>query len=120
MQPESARDELALAGRKPNTPKTDSRKIEDITLKKHRFGKRCKARSARHAARSGTARATCDADVVAALRLAQSLQVTMTLAGDATVIRFVQVHLKDLRAIISVTNGMRPSPAGVNDGCAAP
>ncbi|HKD29888.1 MAG TPA: hypothetical protein VKC66_28745 [Xanthobacteraceae bacterium] len=43
----------------------------------------------------------------------------MTLAGETTVIRFVLIHLHDLRAIISVTNEIRPSPAGVNDGCAA-
>jgi hypothetical protein len=62
------------------------------------------------------ARATPDADVVAALRLAQSPQVTVTLAGESAVIRFVQVHLDDLRAIISVTDEMTQSHAGVNDG----
>jgi len=45
--------------------------------------------------------------------------VTVTLAGETTVIGFVMIHRHDLRAIISVTDEMRPSPAGVNDGCAA-
>jgi hypothetical protein len=62
------------------------------------------------------ARATSDADVIAALGSAQAPQITVTLACEAAVIRFVQVHLDDLRAIISVTDGMTLSPAGVNDG----
>jgi hypothetical protein len=49
------------------------------------------------------ARATSDADVIAAIRSAQSPQITVTLAGEVTVIRFVQVHLDDLRSIISAT-----------------
>ena len=48
------------------------------------------------------ARVTPDADVIAALRSASSPEITVTLAGEVTVIRFVQVHLDDLRAIISV------------------
>ena len=51
------------------------------------------------------ARATSDADVVAALRSARVPQITVTLAGKTTLIRFVQVHLDDVRAIISVTGG---------------
>jgi hypothetical protein len=62
------------------------------------------------------ARATSDADVITALRSAQSPQIGVTLAGEATVIRFVQVHLDDLRAIISVTDELTPSPAAANDG----
>ena len=49
------------------------------------------------------ARATSDADVVAELRSAPTPEITVTLAGELTVIRFVQVHLDDLRTIISVT-----------------
>jgi hypothetical protein len=49
------------------------------------------------------ARATSDADVIAGLRSAQAPQITVTLAGEVTVIRFVQVHVDDLRAIVSVT-----------------
>jgi len=45
--------------------------------------------------------------------------VTVTLAGETTVTRFVLIHRHDLRAIISITSEMRPSHAGVNDGCAA-
>jgi hypothetical protein len=51
------------------------------------------------------ARATSDADVVAGLRSAESPKITVTLACEEAVIRFVQVHLEDLRTIISVTNG---------------
>ena len=49
------------------------------------------------------ARATSDADVIAALRSAPTPEITVTLAGELTVVRFVQVHLDDIRAIISVT-----------------
>src|SRR5262249_22702782 len=45
------------------------------------------------------ARTTSDANVMAALRSTQSLQITVTLADEATVIRFVQVHLDDIRAL---------------------
>jgi hypothetical protein len=61
------------------------------------------------------ARATSDAHMIAAMRSARSPQITVTLAGEAMTIRFVQVHLDDIRAIISVTDEMMPSPA-VNDG----
>jgi len=40
--------------------------------------------------------------VIAALQSAQTPEITVTLAGEPTVIRFVQVHLDDLRTIISV------------------
>jgi hypothetical protein len=50
------------------------------------------------------------------LRSAQSPQIAVTLAGEATVIRFVQVHVDDLRAIISVADEMTPIPTAVNDG----
>ena len=49
------------------------------------------------------ARGTTDADVIAALRSAQTPEITVTLADEETVIRFVHVHLDDLRTIISVT-----------------
>lgn len=49
------------------------------------------------------ARTTSDADVVSALRSAEAPQITVMLAGEITLIRFVQVHLDDLCAIISVT-----------------
>src|SRR5262249_49685785 len=62
------------------------------------------------------ARGTSDADLIAALRSAQAPQVTVTLAGETTLIRFVQVHLNDLRAIISVTDGMAPSAAAADGG----
>jgi hypothetical protein len=55
------------------------------------------------------ARATGDADVIDALRSAQTPEITVTLAGEATVIRFVQVHLDDLRTIISVTDDDAPT-----------
>ena len=55
-----------------------------------------------------------DADVIAALGSAQSPQITVVLAGDATVIRFVQMHLDDLRTIISVTYDMEPRSAPVS------
>jgi hypothetical protein len=48
------------------------------------------------------ARTTPDAEIVAALRSAQALQITVTLAGESADIRFVQLHLDDLRTIISV------------------
>lgn len=51
------------------------------------------------------ARTTSDADVIVALRSAQAPRITVTLAGEAIMIRFVQVHLDDLRTIISVTDG---------------
>jgi hypothetical protein len=40
--------------------------------------------------------------VIEALRSAQTPKITVVLAGQATDIRFVQVHLNDLRAILSV------------------
>lgn len=49
------------------------------------------------------ARATPDPGVIAALRSAPSPEIAVTLAGEVTIIRFVQVHFDDLRAIISVT-----------------
>ncbi|BCH27798.1 sacsin N-terminal ATP-binding-like domain-containing protein [Mesorhizobium sp. L-8-3] len=49
------------------------------------------------------ARATSDAEVVSALRSAEAPQITVMLAGETTLIRFVQVHLDDLCAIVSVT-----------------
>jgi hypothetical protein len=49
------------------------------------------------------ARATSDPDVIDALRSAQTPEISVTLAGELMVVRFVQVHLDDLRAIISVT-----------------
>jgi hypothetical protein len=54
-------------------------------------------------AKWGHARATSDADIVAAIRSAQSPQNTVTLAGEPIAVRFVQVHFDDLRTIISVT-----------------
>ncbi|MBN8905442.1 MAG: hypothetical protein J0H99_02210, partial [Rhodospirillales bacterium] len=62
------------------------------------------------------ARATSDTEVVAALRSAEAPQITVTLAGETTLIRFVQVHLDDLRAIISVTDEMTPSGAVASSG----
>jgi hypothetical protein len=47
------------------------------------------------------ARASSEAEVITALRTAQSPQITVMLAGEATVIRFVQIHLEDLRTMIS-------------------
>jgi hypothetical protein len=61
------------------------------------------------------ARATSDADVIAALRSAQTPEIMVTLAGKTVVIRFVQVHLDDLRTIISVTCDTAPVTA-VNGG----
>lgn len=49
------------------------------------------------------ARATPEGDLITALQSAPSPQITVTLAGEVTVIRFVQIHLDDLRSIISVT-----------------
>jgi hypothetical protein len=49
------------------------------------------------------ARATDDANVIAALTSTSTPEITVTLAGEATVVRFVQVHLDDLRTIFSVT-----------------
>jgi hypothetical protein len=43
------------------------------------------------------ARATSDADVTTEVRSAQTPEIKVTLAGEVTVIRFVQVHLDDLR-----------------------
>jgi hypothetical protein len=43
--------------------------------------------------------------VIAALQSAQAPRIIVTLAGEATVIRFVQVHVDDLRAIVSVAVG---------------
>jgi hypothetical protein len=47
------------------------------------------------------ARATSDAHVAAALRSTGALEISVILAGKATRIRFVQVHLQDILAIIS-------------------
>lgn len=60
------------------------------------------------------ARATSDADIIAAIRSAQAPQITVALADEDTIIRFVQVHLDDLRAIISVTDEMAPTPAAAS------
>src|SRR5205807_1758565 len=49
------------------------------------------------------ARDTSDADVLDALRAARALEIMVHLAGEDTLIRFVQVHLDDLRTIASVT-----------------
>ncbi len=49
------------------------------------------------------ARATSDSDVLKALRAAQAPEVTVRLAGEDTVIRFVKLHLDDVRTIASVT-----------------
>jgi hypothetical protein len=49
------------------------------------------------------ARTSSDADIVAAIRSAQSPQITATLAGEPIAVRFVQIHFDDLRTIISVT-----------------
>jgi hypothetical protein len=48
--------------------------------------------------------------VIVELRWAQSLEITVTLVGEATVIRFVQIHLDDLRTIVSATSGTAPRP----------
>jgi hypothetical protein len=48
------------------------------------------------------ARATSDEEIIAALQLAQSPLIAVTLADESTDIRFVQLHLDDLRAITSV------------------
>lgn len=57
------------------------------------------------------ARSTTDADVVAALRSAAAPQIAVMLADETTLIRFVQVHLDDLCAIISVTVDDATAPA---------
>jgi hypothetical protein len=62
------------------------------------------------------ARTTSDADVIAALRSAQTPEITVTLAGKATLVRFVQVHLDDLRTIISITSDTAPIAAAANVG----
>ena len=49
------------------------------------------------------ARSTSNSNVIAALQSARELQISVTLADEPVVIRFVQVHLEDLRTIISVT-----------------
>jgi hypothetical protein len=49
------------------------------------------------------ARATSDVEVIAALQSTQTCRIAVVLAGTSSTIRFVQVHLDDLRAIISVT-----------------
>ncbi len=49
------------------------------------------------------ARGTADSEVLAALRSASTPQITVSLAGAPATIRFVQVHLDDLRTIMSVT-----------------
>lgn len=56
------------------------------------------------------ARASSDADVIAALRSALTPEINVTLAGEATIIGFVQIHLDDLRTIISVTVGSTSVP----------
>ena len=59
------------------------------------------------------ARTTSDADVIAALQSTRTPEITVTLAGEREVIRFVQVHLDDLRTIISVlVNGATVSVDG--------
>lgn len=58
-------------------------------------------------------RTTSDADVIAALQSTRTPEITVTLAGELEVIRFVQVHLDDLRTIISVlVNGATVSVDG--------
>jgi hypothetical protein len=54
--------------------------------------------------------------VIAALRSAESPQIDVMLAGEATMIRFVQVHLDDIRTIISITDELTSTPAAANDG----
>ena len=49
------------------------------------------------------ARGTTDSELVDELRCAPIPQITVRLAGQPTTIRFVQVHLDDLRTIVSVT-----------------
>lgn len=49
------------------------------------------------------ARTTSDAELIAQLKSAQTPEVTVELAAKRAVIRFVQVHLDDIRTIISVT-----------------
>jgi hypothetical protein len=56
------------------------------------------------------ARASTDAEVTDALRTAQNPEITVSLAGRVTIIRFVRVHLEDLRTIMSATFD-RPSRA---------
>jgi hypothetical protein len=48
------------------------------------------------------ARATSDADVAASLRSAQTTEIAVMLAGNTVAIRFVRVHLDDLRACLSI------------------
>src|SRR5262249_35635953 len=61
-------------------------------------------------------RGTSDADVISALLSAQSPQITVTLASETTLVRFAQVHLNDLRAIISVAHGIAPSATAADGG----
>lgn len=65
------------------------------------------------------ARATSDADVVASLRSARIPEITVTLAGEATTIRFVQLHLEDLHTILSVTADSSSIPVGAQSPGAA-
>ena len=60
------------------------------------------------------ARAESDTRVIAALRSAKGPQITVTLAGETTLIRFVQVHLDDLCAIISVSHDRELHPSAVS------
>lgn len=50
------------------------------------------------------ARSTGDADIISALGSAQTPEISVVLAGEPTLIRFVQIHLDDLRTIISVVD----------------
>jgi hypothetical protein len=49
------------------------------------------------------ARETQDSELVDALRYAPTPEIAVSLAGQSTTIRFVKVHLEDLRTIMSVT-----------------
>jgi hypothetical protein len=49
------------------------------------------------------ARETSDGDVLKRLRAAQAPEITVRLAGEDTVVRFVQMHLDDVITIASAT-----------------
>ena len=54
------------------------------------------------------ARDDTDAEVIGALQLAQTPEIQVVLAGEVTILRFVQVHLDDLLTIIRVAVGDAP------------
>ena len=58
------------------------------------------------------ANGTSDADIGEALQNADSAELIATLAGEATRLRFVQVHFDDLRTIFEVTTKDPPSAKG--------